>query len=170
MNIGTIDNTLQNYITKYIEQTFAAHTGNRYDKLYRELLSSAEEIIKLTVNEAKQYDKSLEELHNNSIFHDKKFIQAVAKHQILEFLNTHPKKKEIVAEFKNEHHINESDLKILKEGKDLVNKINDINLTQQNEKNEILNIRKVLSKSIGMPSSRTEKSKATLVESPEMVK
>ncbi len=114
MNIGTIDNTLQNYITKYIEQTFAAHTGNRYDKLYRELLSSAEEIIKLTVNEAKQYDKSLEELHNNSIFHDKKFIQAVAKHQILEFLNTHPKKKEIVAEFKNEHHINESDLKILK--------------------------------------------------------
>lgn len=170
MNIGTIDNTLQNYITKYIEQTFAAHTGNRYDKLYRELLSSAEEIIKLTVNEAKQYDKSLEELHNNSIFHDKKFIQAVAKHQILEFLNTHPKKKEIVAEFKNEHHINERDLKILKEGKDLVNKINDINLTQQNEKNEILNIRKVLAKSIGMPSSRIEKSKATLVESPEMVK
>ncbi len=51
-----------------------------------------------------------------------------------------------------------------------MNKINDINLTQQNEKNEILNIRKVLSKSIGMPSSRTEKSKATLVESPEVVK
>nr|WP_240034517.1 hypothetical protein [Wolbachia endosymbiont of Aedes albopictus] len=88
----------------------------------------------------------------------------------MEFLNTHPKKKEIVAEFNDEHHINESDLKILKEGKDLVNKINDINLTQQNEKNEILNIRKVLAKSIGMPSSRTEKSKATLVESPEMVK
>ncbi|WGJ62220.1 hypothetical protein [Wolbachia endosymbiont of Frankliniella intonsa] len=170
MNINTADNTLQNYTTKYIEQTFAAHTGNRYDKLYRELLNSIEEIIKLTVNEAKQYDKSLEELHNNSIFHDKKFIQAVVKNQILEFLNTHPKKKEIVAKFKNEHHINESDLKILKEGKDLVNKINDINLTQQNEKNEILNIRKVLAKSIGMPSSRTEKSKETLVESPEMVK
>ncbi|MFL3876674.1 hypothetical protein wTkk_000594 [Wolbachia endosymbiont of Trichogramma kaykai] len=35
---------------------------------------------------------------------------------------------------------------------------------------EILNIRKVLSKSIGMPSSRAKKSKATLLESPEMVK
>ncbi|OWZ25241.1 hypothetical protein CCY16_00716 [Wolbachia endosymbiont of Wuchereria bancrofti] len=29
----------------------------------------------------------------------------------MEFLNTHPKKKEIVAEFNNEHYINESDLK-----------------------------------------------------------
>uniref|UniRef100_A0AAU7YLQ7 Uncharacterized protein n=1 Tax=Wolbachia endosymbiont of Oeneis ivallda TaxID=3171168 RepID=A0AAU7YLQ7_9RICK len=169
MNINTADNTLQNYTTKYIEQTFTAHTGNRYDKLYRELLSSVEEIIKLAINEAKQYDESLEELHNDSRF-NKKFVQAFAKYQVMEFLNTHPKKKEIVAEFNDEHHINESDLKILKEGKDLVNKINDINLTQQNEKNEILNIRKVLAKSIGMPSSRTEKSKATLVESPEMVK
>ncbi|MGL9757857.1 MAG: hypothetical protein ACR5LA_03180 [Wolbachia sp.] len=170
MNINVADNTLQNYITKYIEQTFATHTGNRYDKLHRELLNSIEEIIKLTINEANQYDKSLEELHNDSRFHDKKFIQAVAKHQVLEFLNTHPKKKEIVAEFNDEHHINESDSKVLEEEKDLVNKINDINLIQQNEKNETLNIRKVLAKSIGMPSSRTEKSKATLVESPEMVK
>ncbi|WP_343289436.1 hypothetical protein [Wolbachia endosymbiont of Encarsia formosa] len=170
MNINTADNTLQNYTTKYIEQTFTAHTGNRYDKLYRELLSSVEEIINLTINEAKQYDKSLEELHNDSRFHDKKFIKAVAKHQVLEFLNTHPKKKEIVAEFNDEHHINESDSKVLEEGKDLVNKINDINLIQQNEKNETLNIRKVLAKSIGIPYSRTEKSKATLVESPEMVK
>jgi hypothetical protein len=61
MSISTIDNTPQNYITKYIEQTFATHaSGNRYDKLHRELLSGIEEIIKLTVNETKHYDKSLE--------------------------------------------------------------------------------------------------------------
>ncbi|MFL3876675.1 hypothetical protein wTkk_000595 [Wolbachia endosymbiont of Trichogramma kaykai] len=47
MKIGKIGNTLQNYITKYIEQTFTAHTDNRYDRLYRELLSSAEVIINL---------------------------------------------------------------------------------------------------------------------------
>jgi len=82
MNINTIDNTLQNYITKYVEQTFATHvSGNRYDKLYRELLSG----------EAKHYDKSLENLYNDSRF-NKKFIQAVAKHQVSEFLNTHPKR------------------------------------------------------------------------------
>ncbi|WP_353287275.1 hypothetical protein [Wolbachia endosymbiont (group B) of Gerris lacustris] len=170
MNINTIDNTLQNYITKYIKQTFAAQTGNKHDKLCRKLLNSVEKIIKLTVTEAKHYDKSLEELHKDSRFHDKKFIQVVAKYQVLEFLNTHPTKKEIVAEFNNEHHINESDSKVLEEGKDLMNKINDINLIQQNEKNKTLNMRKVLAKSIGMPSSRTEKSKATLVESSEMVK
>ncbi len=87
MNISTIDNTLQNYITKYIEQTFAAHVlGNRYDKLYRKLLSGIEEIIKLAVNEAKHYDENLEDLYNDSRF-NKKFIQAVAKHQVSEFLN-----------------------------------------------------------------------------------
>ncbi|WP_395463112.1 hypothetical protein [Wolbachia endosymbiont of Cantharis cryptica] len=150
MNISTIDNTLQNYITKYIEQTFTTHAGNRYDKLYRKLLSSIEEIIKLTVTEAKHYDKSLEDLYNDPRF-NKKFIRAFAKHQVLEFLNTHPKKKEIVAEFNNEHHINESDLKILKEGEGLVYEINYIKLTQQNEEEE-LNIRKILAKSIGMPS------------------
>lgn len=92
MNISTMDNTLQNYITKYIEQTFATHvSSNRYDKLYRELLSGIEEIIKLTINEAKHYDKSLENLYNDSRF-NKKFIQAVAKYQVLEFLNTHPKR------------------------------------------------------------------------------
>ncbi|AAW70595.1 Predicted protein [Wolbachia endosymbiont strain TRS of Brugia malayi] len=62
----------------------------------------------------------------------------------MEFLNTHPKKKEIVAEFNNEHYINESDLKTLEEGKDLVDKINNINLIQQNEESEELNIGKVL--------------------------
>ncbi|MDU8922060.1 hypothetical protein [Wolbachia endosymbiont of Scaptomyza pallida] len=108
MNISTIDNTLQNYITKYIEQTFATHVlGNRYDKLYRKLLSGIEEIIKLAVNEAKHYDENLEDLYNDSRF-NKKFIQAVAKHQVSEFLNTYPKRKEIVAEFYNEHHINEN--------------------------------------------------------------
>lgn len=157
MNISIIDNTLQNYITKYIEQTFATHvSGNRYDKLYRKLLSGIEEIIKLTVNEAKHYDKSLENLYNNSRF-NKKFIQAVAKHQVSEFLNTHPKKKEIVAEFNNEYHINKSDLRILEEGKDLVDKINDINLTQRNKENEELNIRKTLSQSIKMPSIEKHK-------------
>ncbi|WP_250295214.1 hypothetical protein [Wolbachia endosymbiont of Oedothorax gibbosus] len=152
MNISTIDNTLQNYITKYIEQTFATHvSGNRYDKLYRELLSGIEEIIKLTINEAKHYDKSLENLYNDSRF-NKKFIQAVAKHQVSEFLNTHPKRKEIVAEFYNEHHINESDLKTLEKGKDLVNKTNNVNLLQRNEKNEEFNIRKTLAHSIKTPS------------------
>ncbi len=92
MNISTIDNTLQNYITKYIEQTFATHVpGNRYDKLYRKLLSGIEEIIKLAVNEAKHYDENLEDLYNDSRF-NKKFIQAVVKHQVSEFLNTHPKR------------------------------------------------------------------------------
>lgn len=157
MNISTIDNTLQNYITKYIEQTFATHvSGNRYDKLYRELLSGIEEIIKLTINEAKHYDKSLENLYNDSRF-NKKFIQAIAKHQVSEFLNTHPKRKEIVAEFYNEHHINESDLKTLEKGKDLVNKINNINLLQRSEKNEEFNIRKTLAQSIKMPSIEKHK-------------
>ncbi len=93
MNISIIDNTLQNYITKYIEQTFATHVlGNRYDKLYRN------------------------------------------------------------AEFNNEHHINKSDLKTLEKGKDLANKINNINLLQQNEKNEEFNIRKTFAHSIKTPS------------------
>lgn len=169
MSINTIDNTLQNYITKYIEQTFAAHTGNRYDKLYRELLSNVEEIIKFTVTEAKLYDKSLEELHNDSRF-NKKFIRAFTKYQVLEFLNTHPKKKEIVAEFNNEHHINKGDLKSLEEGKDLAGKINDINLIQKNEKNEELNIRKTLVKSIGIPSSQVRESKVTSADIFEMAK
>ncbi|MDE5062017.1 hypothetical protein [Wolbachia endosymbiont of Drosophila tsacasi] len=151
MSINTIDNTLQNYITKCIEQTFAAHTGNRHDKLYRKLLNDIEEIIKLTVNEAKHYDKSLKEVHNDPRF-NKKFVQAFAKYQVLEFLNTHLKKKEIVAEFYNEHHINKGDLKILEEGKDLIDKINDINLVQQNEESEVLNIRKTLAHSIKTPS------------------
>ncbi len=69
-----------------------------------------------------------------------------------EFLNTHPKRKEIVAKFYNEHHINESDLKTLEKGKDLVNKINNINLLQRNEKNEEFNIRKTLAHSIKTPS------------------
>ncbi|QOD38519.1 hypothetical protein [Candidatus Wolbachia massiliensis] len=156
MNTSTTDNTLQNYIIKYIEQTLAAHAGNRYDKLYRKLLSSIEEIIKLTVNEAKHYDRSLEDLYNDPRF-NKKFIQTAVKYQVLEFLNNHPKKKGIVAEFNNEHHINESDLKILEKGKDLIDKINDISLTQRNKENEELNIRKTLAKSIGMPSIEKHK-------------
>ncbi|RLT61170.1 hypothetical protein WANA13_0493, partial [Wolbachia endosymbiont of Drosophila ananassae] len=65
--------------------------------------------------------------------------------------------QEIVAEFYNEHHINESDLKTLEKGKDLVNKINNINLLQQNEKNEEFNIRKTLAQSIKMPSIEKHK-------------
>ncbi|WP_410542078.1 hypothetical protein [Wolbachia endosymbiont (group B) of Ennomos erosarius] len=98
----------------------------------------------------------MENLYNDSRF-NKKFIQAVAKHQVSDFLNTHPKKKEIVAEFNNEYHINKSDLKILEEGKDLVDKINDINLIQQNKENEELNIRKTLAQSIKMPSIEKHK-------------
>ncbi|MGL9717166.1 MAG: hypothetical protein ACR5K9_00370 [Wolbachia sp.] len=169
MNISTTDNTLQNYVTKYIEQTFAAHTGNRYDKLYRELLSSVEEITKLTVNQAKRYNKDIEDLYNDSRF-NKKFVRASAKYQVLEFLNTHPKKKEIVAEFNSEHHISESDLKTLEEGKDLVDKINDISLIQQNEKNEELNIKNTLARSIGRPSSQVGEPKATSVNIFDMVK
>ncbi|MDD9331513.1 MAG: hypothetical protein PV340_02550 [Wolbachia sp.] len=53
MDISTTDNTLKNYIVKYIDQTFATHiTCNRYDKLYRELLSRIEEIIKLTISDS----------------------------------------------------------------------------------------------------------------------
>lgn len=169
MSINTIDNTLQNYITKYIEQTFAAHIGNRHDKLYRELLSNVEEIIKLTMNEAKHYEKNLKELYNDPRF-NKKFIRAFAKHQVHEFLNTYQIKKESVAEFNNEHHINKSDLKILEEGKDLIEKINDINLVQKNEESEALNIRKVLAKSIGIPSSQIRESKATSTDVFEMAK
>jgi len=51
-----------------------------------------------------------------------------------------------------QHHINESDLKTLEKGKDLVNKINNINLPQRNEKNEEFNIRKTLAHSIKTPS------------------
>ncbi|WCR57925.1 hypothetical protein [Wolbachia endosymbiont of Ctenocephalides felis wCfeJ] len=167
--MSTTDNTLQNYITKYTEQAFAAHTGNRYDKLYRELLSSVEGIIKLTVNQAKRYDKDLENLYNDPRF-NKKFIRTFAKHQILEFLDTHPKKKEVVTEFNSEHHINESDLKILEEGKDLIDKINDINLTQQNEKGEELNIKTVVAQSIGRPSSQVGESKATSVNICNLIK
>ncbi|WP_353284477.1 hypothetical protein [Wolbachia endosymbiont (group A) of Lasioglossum fulvicorne] len=74
-----------------------------------------------------------------------------------EFLNTHPKRKEIVAEFYNEYHINESYLKTLEKGKDLVNKINNINLLQRSEKNEEFNIRKTLAQSIKMPSIEKHK-------------
>ncbi len=169
MSINTTNNTLQNYIIKYIEQTFAAHTGNKYDNLYKNLLNGIEEIIKLAVNETKHYNKSLEEVHNDPRF-NKKFIRAFAKRQVMEFLNTHPKKKEIVAEFNNEHHINKGDLKILEEGKDLVDKINDINLIQKNEKGEELNIRKTLVKSIGIPSSQIRESKVTSADIFEMVK
>ncbi len=58
----------------------------------------------------------------------------------------------LYAEFNNEHHINKSDLKTLEKGKDLANKINNINLLQQNEKNEEFNIRKTFAHSIKTPS------------------
>ncbi|APR98076.1 hypothetical protein [Wolbachia endosymbiont of Folsomia candida] len=158
MNISTIENTLQNYITKYIEQKFAAHTsGNRYDKFYRELLSGIEEVVKLTVSEAKHYDSSLENIYNDLKSH-KRLIHTIAKQKILTFLNTHTVKKEIIAGFNNEHSLNESDVKILKEGKDLVDTINDINLLQKNENGEEVNIRKTLAQSIKVPSIEKHKS------------
>ncbi|NUX01688.1 hypothetical protein GO685_04300 [Wolbachia endosymbiont of Madathamugadia hiepei] len=63
MSTSTKNNTLQNYLTKYIEQTFASHTGNRYDKLYMKLLSKVEETIKLvSVNKIleKPYERTNE--------------------------------------------------------------------------------------------------------------
>ncbi|WP_225538341.1 hypothetical protein [Wolbachia endosymbiont of Mansonella perstans] len=72
------------------------------------------------------------------------------------FLDTHQTKKEIV-EGLSKYNINGSDLKIPEEGEGLVKKINDINLIQQNEENK-LNIRNILTQSIGHPSSQIRKS------------
>ncbi|MGL9717479.1 MAG: hypothetical protein ACR5K9_02100 [Wolbachia sp.] len=81
MSTSTKNNTLQNYLTKYIEQTFAAHTGNRYDKLYRELLSKVEETIKLAVSKAKHLDISLESVYGE-LTSNKKLLHAIANTNI----------------------------------------------------------------------------------------
>jgi pyruvate-formate lyase len=67
MSISTTNNTLQNYITKYIEKAFAAHTDNKYDKLYRELLSKVQETIRLAVSKAKHLDISLNGVLHTSL-------------------------------------------------------------------------------------------------------
>ncbi len=167
MSTSTKNNTLQNYLTKYIEQTFAAHTGNRYDKLYRELLSKVEETIKLAVSKAKHLDISLESVYGE-LTSNKKLLHAIAKQQVSTFLDTHQTKKGIVEGF-SKHNINESDLKILEEGKGLVKKINDINLIQQNEENK-LNISNILAQSIGHPSSQIKESEVTSVNILDVVK
>lgn len=156
MSTSIENNTLQNYIAKCVEQMFGTYTsGNNYEKLYRDLLSRIEEIIKLTVSEARQCDKALENVYNDSRF-NKKLIHIIAKQQVSRFLEAHPVKKEAIAEFYNEYHINESDLENLREAEDIVNKITNISLLQQNEKNEELNIRKILSHSIKIPSHKPD--------------
>ncbi|MDG7052789.1 MAG: hypothetical protein LKM45_02775 [Wolbachia endosymbiont of Alcedoecus sp.] len=107
MSTSTKNNTLQSYLIKYIEQTFAAHTGNRYDKLYRKLLSKVEETIKLAVSKAKHLDISLESVYGE-LTSNKKLLHAIAKQQVSTFLDTHQTKKEIVEGF-SKHNINKSE-------------------------------------------------------------
>jgi hypothetical protein len=158
MSTSIADNTLENYIAKCIDQMFATYTsGNKYDKLYRDLLSRVEEIIKLTISEARHCDTTIENVYNDPRF-NKKLIHVIGKQQISRFLEAHPIKKEAIAEFYNEYHMNESDLKHLREAEDIANKINNVSLLQQNEKNEELNIRKILAQSIKIPSPEKYKS------------
>jgi hypothetical protein len=74
-------------------------------------------------------------------------LHSLAKYHIAEFLKHNLVKKEYI-QIWEKYNLNDSDLKILKEEKEIVNEINNINLLQQIQENKTLNLKKKLSKTI----------------------
>lgn len=144
------NNTLQNYIATYVEQALKA-SDDKYDKLYRELSSKVEEIIKQAVSEAKHYDNRIETVYND-LKSNKKLLRAITKLHMSTFLLTHQVKKEIVEVF-YKHNINENDLAILDEAHNVVNAISSINLLQHSKEHDELNMRKKLAQTIKRPQA-----------------
>ena len=139
-----MNNTLRGYIVNYIKLALDLRCSS-YNKLYRELSNKIEEIIKLAVSEVKHYNTSLEDIYQQ-LKSNKKSLHALSKLELLNFLDAHQVKKEIVDEF-NKHSLNKRDLEL----ESLMDKINDIVLVQKTEEGEELNIAKILAHTIPLP-------------------